>query len=200
MHVVISEIITFCVITLCVRKVISICVKRLLHFALKILFHFASMLLHFAGIITFCGVTGSLKNDDGNGDENGQKSNTFRLAEQQPCTCITSFCTFLCRRCAITRWKCLIRFVEEGNTRHQRSLYLYTHVVLFLFLFFWKASASARVRQTRERSERAGSATKISFPHPYPFALGEINLPRFKFYHARPTDFEQKIECLWTGY
>ena len=55
MHVVISEIIAFCVITLCVRKVITICVERLLHFALKILLHFASMLLHFAAIlITFC--------------------------------------------------------------------------------------------------------------------------------------------------
>ena len=64
MHVVISEIIAFCVITLCVRKVITIYVERLLHFALKILLHFASMLLHFAAIlitfcvnITFCGVT-----------------------------------------------------------------------------------------------------------------------------------------------
>ena len=54
MHVVISEIITFCVITLCVRKVITICVERLLHFALKILLHFA-LVLHFAAIlITFC--------------------------------------------------------------------------------------------------------------------------------------------------
>ena len=73
MHVVISEIITFCVITLCVRKVITICVERLLHFALKILLHFASMLLHFALVlhfaailitfcvnITFCGVTDAL--------------------------------------------------------------------------------------------------------------------------------------------
>ena len=70
MHVVISEIITFCVITLCVRKVITICVERLLHFASKILLHFASMLLHFMLVlhfaailitfcvnITFCGVT-----------------------------------------------------------------------------------------------------------------------------------------------
>ena len=54
MHVVISKIITFCVITLCVRKVITICVERLLHFALKILLHFA-LVLHFAAIlITFC--------------------------------------------------------------------------------------------------------------------------------------------------
>ena len=53
MHVVISEIITFCVITLCVRKVITICVERLLHFALKILLHFASILLHFALVLHF---------------------------------------------------------------------------------------------------------------------------------------------------
>ena len=176
----------------------------LLHFALVL--HFAAILITFCVNITFCGDyyilrrNRELKKRWRQRRRERQKSNTFRPAKQQPCTCITSFCTFLCRRCAITRWKCLIRFVEEGNTRHQRSLYLYTHVVLFLFLFFWKASASARVRQTRERSGRAGSATKISFPHPYPFALGEINLPRFKFYHARPTDFEQKIECLWTGY
>ena len=53
MHVVISEIITFCVITLCVRKVITICVERLLHFA-SMLLHFA-LALHFAAIlITFC--------------------------------------------------------------------------------------------------------------------------------------------------
>ena len=61
MHLVISEIVTFCVITLCIRKVITICVERLLHFALKILLHFASVLLHFelvlhfaAILITFC--------------------------------------------------------------------------------------------------------------------------------------------------
>ena len=55
MHVVISEIITFCVITLCVRKVITICVERLLHFALKILLHFAAILITFCVNITFCG-------------------------------------------------------------------------------------------------------------------------------------------------
>ena len=85
MHVVISEIITFCVITLCVRKVITICVERLLHFALKILLHFASMLLHFtlvlhfaAILITFCGVTlangGNIAVADHNGIVNGSYS------------------------------------------------------------------------------------------------------------------------------
>ena len=56
MHVVISEIIAFCVISLCVRKVITICVERLLHFALKILLHFASMLLHFALVLHFAAI------------------------------------------------------------------------------------------------------------------------------------------------
>ena len=56
MHVVISEIITFCVITLWIRKVITICVERLLHFALNLLLHFASMLLHFALVLHFAAI------------------------------------------------------------------------------------------------------------------------------------------------
>ena len=36
-----------------------------------------------------------------------QKSNRFRLAKQQLCTCITLFYTFLCRRCSNATWKCL---------------------------------------------------------------------------------------------
>ena len=32
-----------------------------------------------------------------------QKSNRFRLAKQQICTCITLFCTFLCRRFTTTK-------------------------------------------------------------------------------------------------
>ena len=48
-----------------------------------------------------------------------QKSNLFRLAEQELCTCITLFCTFLCRRCKTTTWGCLIsRFVEDVNTNN----------------------------------------------------------------------------------
>ena len=38
------------------------------------------------------------------------------------CTCITDFCTFLCRRCTTTVWKCLNwRFVKAGNTGQQLS-------------------------------------------------------------------------------
>ena len=52
--------------------------------------------------------------------QNRKKSNRCRLAKQQLCTCITLFCTFLCRHCTTTTWKCLIsRFVENANTRQQ---------------------------------------------------------------------------------
>ena len=37
-------------------------------------------------------------------------------------------------------------------------------------------------------------------PPPTPLRWRSINPPRFIFYHARSTDFEEKIEGLWTGY
>ena len=56
------------------------------------------------------------------GQRERQKSNRLRQAKQQLCTCITLFCTFLCRRCTTTTWNCLIsRFVEDGNKRQQLS-------------------------------------------------------------------------------
>ena len=51
-----------------------------------------------------------------------QKSDRFRQAKQLLCTCITLFCTFLCRCCTTTTWNCLIsRFVEDGNKFQQLS-------------------------------------------------------------------------------
>ena len=61
-------------------------------------------------------------NDDGDGNENGKKSNMLRQAKRQLYKCITLFCTFLCHRCTTTAWNCLIsRFVEDGNKRQQFS-------------------------------------------------------------------------------
>ena len=37
--------------------------------------------------------------DDGDNKEEGKKSNRVLLTKHQLCTCITLFCTFLCRRC-----------------------------------------------------------------------------------------------------
>ena len=53
-------------------------------------------------------------NDDGEGEENGKKK-MFINNKQQLCTCITLFCTFLCRRLTTTTWDFLIsraRFIE----------------------------------------------------------------------------------------
>ena len=54
-----------------------------------------------------------------------QKCNRFRLAKQQLCTCIALFCTFVCRHCTRTTWKCLIsRFVENVNTQDNNFIFL----------------------------------------------------------------------------
>ena len=69
-------------------------------------------------------IIGSLSNDDGDVNENGKKSIGSDWQNWQLCTCITLFCTFFCRHCTTTTWKCLIsRFVEVVNTR-QRSTFL----------------------------------------------------------------------------
>ena len=52
----ISQVITFCGVTFCVKKVITFCVGKLLHFALNTLLHFASMLLHFASVLHFAAI------------------------------------------------------------------------------------------------------------------------------------------------
>ena len=66
--------------------------------------------------------TGELKQRRRWRQQERQKSKRSRLTKQQLCTCITLFCTFLCRRCTTTTWKCLIsRFVEDGNTGQQLS-------------------------------------------------------------------------------
>ena len=61
-----------------------------------------------------------------------QKNNRFGLAKQQLCTCVTLFCTFLCRRCTTTTWKCLIsRFVEDVNKRQRLSFFFWTSIHSF---------------------------------------------------------------------
>ena len=66
---------------------------------------------------------GSLSNDVGDLEENGKKQR-FRLAKQQLRSCITLFCTFLCRQCMTTTSKYLIsRFVEDVNTRQSLAFF-----------------------------------------------------------------------------
>ena len=72
-----------------------------------------------------------------------QKSNRFSLAKQQLCTCITLFCTFLCRRCTTTTWKCPIsRFVEDGPGGRE-------HKATTFFFFLWALIQSFRINSTK---------------------------------------------------
>ena len=60
-------------------------------------------------------VIGSFRNDDGDGNENVKKRNGFVTKQQ--------LCTFLCRYCTTTTWKCLIsRFIED--VRKRRRIFL----------------------------------------------------------------------------
>ena len=69
---------------------------------------------------------GSLSNDKGDGNENAKKamgllSKTTILHGDHIC----GFCTFLCRHCTTTTWKCLIsRFMEDEDVTKRRRIFL----------------------------------------------------------------------------
>ena len=85
---------------------------------------------------------------------------------------------------------------------------LFTDVGLFFFSFFSKTSASARKKNKERLWTSLGKKRFIEslphvkpyiffFPHSYPLALAVTKSPAvFIFYHARSTDFEEKIEGL----
>ena len=61
-------------------------------------------------------------NDHGDGRRTAKKSNRFLLTKQQICSCITLFCTVLCRRCIPPDMKLptftrLLHEVGEHNTK-----------------------------------------------------------------------------------
>ena len=78
----------------------------------------------FKGLFTWrCGTTGRWGNSLrwGNPEATATRtsqSNWLRLAKQQLCTCITLFCTFLCRQLHDYDENCLIsRFIDNVNIR-----------------------------------------------------------------------------------
>ena len=59
---------------------------------------------------------------------------------------------------------------------------------------------SFRSLHKHQRGRRWRKKTVFFFLHPYPLVLAVNNSPAvFVFYHAGSTDFEEKIEGLWTG-
>ena len=81
-------------------------------------------------------ILGSLSNDDGDAQQERQKSSWFRLAKQHLCTCITLFCTFPRRHCTTTMWKCLnFTFCRERE-----------HKTTTFFFFSWTSIQYFRIQ------------------------------------------------------
>ena len=58
-----------------------------------------------------------------------QKTNRFRLVKQQLCTCITLFCTFLCRHCTANIWR-----IEQNEMSAIRCEAARLHFVIDVFV------------------------------------------------------------------
>ena len=67
----------------------------------------------------------SFSSDDGNSNENVKKAIRLQSKKKTTLHVHHSFCTFLCRRCTTTTWKCVIfRFMEVVNKRRRIFLSL----------------------------------------------------------------------------
>ena len=64
----------------------------------------------------------SFSNDDGDSNENVKKAIGLQSKKKTTLHVHHSFCTFLCRRCTTTTWKCLIAsFMKDVNKRRRIS-------------------------------------------------------------------------------
>ena len=67
-------------------------------------------------------IKGSLRNDDGDVNENGKKAIGLDWQDNNFARVSRFFCTFLCRHCTTTMWNVLIPpFLENVNTRPRLS-------------------------------------------------------------------------------
>ena len=93
----------------------------------------------------------SFSNDNGDSNENIKKAiPMFRLAKWQLCMCITLFCTFLCRHCMTTTWKCLISFSMEMLTSNNELFFLFLNLL---------------VRSPRNQLQGNRGSRKYPYPH-----------------------------------
>ena len=84
---------------------------------------------------------------------------------------------------------------EIGIVDIHSSEYVWTACIQTLLYFSFRCFGKHRRARERKIKKRLFSSS----PTPTPLRWGSINPPRFIFYHARSTDFEEKIEGLWTG-
>ena len=72
---------------------------------------------------------GSLSNDDGDVNENSKKSNRFRLAKQQLCTCITLFVLFFAVVALLRNLPLRLEYLHVRWFNEQSGLYLSLYFV-----------------------------------------------------------------------
>ena len=84
------------------------------------------------------------------------------LAKQQLCTCITLFCTFLCRRCTARTWNCLMTFFWGRE-----------HKTTTFYFLAWTLMQSIRIQLQKrlptfdEMNEAGISAIKCEEEQPF---------------------------------
>ena len=84
-------------------------------------------------------VLGTLRSDDGDGNGNATKPIGLITKKQQFCTCITLFCTFLCRHCTTTTWKFHVVQRKYTSDDEISSLFLHLAMVLTNSTLGWSA-------------------------------------------------------------
>ena len=131
-----------CFLSLCAFSARSSCMHDFFSWIFKVLFFSylaTSLRIHLSNGPSLSGMwsrsfktIGSLSNDDANGNENVKKAIGLDWQNNNFARASRFFCTFLCRRCPTTTWKCLnSRFFEDGNTWQQLSfLFLNCDTVL----------------------------------------------------------------------
>ena len=92
-----------------------------------------------------------------------QKSNRFRQAKQQLCTCITFFDTFLCLRCTTTTWNCLISRFVAGRGQKTTTFFFFSGTLMESFRINSTKICQHLTNQTRwnKRDKVWGSANSL---------------------------------------
>ena len=114
------------------------------------------------GVFCHYELLGTLRSDDGDGNENGQKAIGLIIVKQQLCTCITLFSTFLTRRCTATTWKCLVSCFLEDVNKQRRNFPSLSRLNCYKALrnstsggaaYFWQSKRDGKIAMKIENPE-----------------------------------------------
>ena len=136
------------------------------------------------------------------------QSNRIRLAKQQLCTCITLFCTLLCRSCTTTTWNDqILSFFDDGNGKAINSTIsfwnpLFSSNITSLLLSNWATwdnremvwKDAGAIFQRRCHGRRRCLIVRSLLISPKWRDCSQA-IPIVNF--LRSSDFSQPIQCFW---